>query len=356
VSKETNTAGFQDLEFSLVVPLLNEEPVLRQLLRELAAQLDAWVRGRWEVILVDDGSSDGSRDLIVERNKQDGRFKGLLLSRNFGHQAALSIGLACAGGRFVGVIDADLQDPPEVLRKLYETCVTEKANVAFGVRTTRDAPFVLQLCYRIFYRFMNRFSDHPWPMDAGDFCVLDRKAVAMLRSLPESNRVLRGLRSWIGLRQVAIPYERPRRRAGSSKYNFAKLANLASDSVVGFSAVPLQIAVWSGLTMSALCLLLMLLFLLNRLFPRFTLLGYYLGANPGIATIAILLTLVSAINFLCLGIIGQYLAVVLKEVKRRPQAIVERVVGQLQQRNGGHLISNLPTEKIDSEAPNDVFG
>jgi polyisoprenyl-phosphate glycosyltransferase len=354
VSSEDNKIEAVGLEFSLVVPILNEEAVLPLLFHELTSHLDGWVHGSWEVILIDDGSSDRSRELMLAQNQHDERFKSLILSRNFGHQPAIATGLAWAAGHFVGVIDADLQDPLEVLRKLYEACASEKANIAFGVRTTRDAPFLLQMGYRAFYRFMNRFSDHPWPLDAGDFCVLDRKALKILQSMPESTRILRGLRSWIGLRQVAVSYARPRRRAGTSKYNLGRLARLASDSVVGFSALPLQLGVWCGLSMSALCLLLMFLFLLNRLFPRFTLLGYYLGANPGIATIVILLSLVSAINFLCLGIIGQYVAVVLKEVKRRPQAIVESVVGRFDQRLPEHPFPDQPTDDFSRRAPHDA--
>jgi dolichol-phosphate mannosyltransferase len=182
---------------------------------------------------------------------------------------------------------------------------------------------------------MNRFSDHPWPIDAGDFCLIDRRALAILLALPESARILRGLRSWIGLRQVAVPYERPPRAAGTSKYNLTRLSRLAIDSIVSFSTAPLQFAAWCGLSMSAVCMVLTVLFLLNRVFPEFTLFGYSIGASPGIATTVILLGLVSAINFFCLGIIGQYLALVLREVKRRPQAVVDQTFGALRRQQVG---------------------
>lgn len=202
------------VEFSLIIPAYNEEEVLPQLFKALTQALSSWVHGDWEVILVDDGSRDNTAALIVRQNQDDARFKGLRLSRNFGHQAAVSTGLAYAGGRYIGVVDADLQDPIEVLCKLYKACSDGGFNIAYGVRKKRDAPFFLDLGYKSFYRFMNRFSDHPWPIDAGDFCVIDRRAFAILLALPESTRILRGLRSWIGLRQVAVPYERPPVRRG----------------------------------------------------------------------------------------------------------------------------------------------
>jgi polyisoprenyl-phosphate glycosyltransferase len=323
----------QSLEFSLIVPVYNEEEVLPKLFEVLSASLGTWVHGDWEVILVDDGSRDKTAILIVGQNRIDPRFKLVKLSRNFGHQPAVATGLAYAGGRYVGVVDADLQDPIEILRRLYEGCSSGEFNVTYGVRQKREVPLLLDVCYKSFYRFMGRFSDHPWPVDAGDFCVIDRLALDNLLALPESTRILRGLRSWIGLRQLAIPYERPRRTAGTSKYNFFRLTRLAIDSVVGFSSIPLQVAVWFGLSMSAFCAFVMVLFFLNRVFPEFTLFGYSIGASPGIATTVILLTLVSAINFFCLGIIGQYLGLVLKEVKRRPQAIVQQIVGDVRRRH-----------------------
>ena len=318
-----------EIEFSVVVPVYNEEAVLPKLVSALSAALDSWVIGRWEVIFVDDGSKDRTAQLLTATNETDPRFKSVRLSRNFGHQAAVSTGLAFAAGRFVGVIDADLQDPLDVLGKMYEACRAGACNVAYGVRETRQAPMLLELCYRMFYRFMNRFSDHPWPVDAGDFCVLDRNALRLLLRLPETTRILRGLRSWIGLRQMPFRYDRPKRIAGTSKYNLSRLSRLALDSVIGFSMAPLQFAVIAGFVTSFFCALITALFFVNRLFPKFTLFGYSVGASPGVATIVILISLVSAINFFCLAIVGQYLSLVLREVKRRPQAIVHELVGEI---------------------------
>ena len=325
----SRTTAETEIELSVIVPVYNEEAVLPELVSALCAALDSWVAGRWEVIFVDDGSRDGTAFLIAATNEKDARFKSVRLSRNFGHQAAVSTGLAFAAGRFVGVIDGDLQDPLDILKKMYEACRAGACNVAYGVRETRQAPMFLDLGYRMFYRFMNRFSDHPWPVDAGDFCVLDRRALHLLLKLPETTRILRGLRSWIGLRQMPFCYHRPKRVAGTTKYNLSRLSRLALDSVIGFSMAPLQFAVIAGFFTSFFCALATGLFVLNRFFPEFTLFGYSVGASPGVATIVILVSLISAINFFCLAIIGQYLSLVLREVKRRPQAIVQELVGEI---------------------------
>jgi polyisoprenyl-phosphate glycosyltransferase len=318
-----------EVEFSVIIPAYNEEQVLPRLFPVLMQNFNSWVQGGWEVIFIDDGSSDQTAFLIACQNATDPRFKAISLSRNFGHQAAVSTGLAYASGKLICVCDADLQDPVEVLQRMYEACRAGICNVAYGVREKRKVPVLLDVSYKTFYRFMNRFSDHPWPLDAGDFCVLDRTALRLLLSLPETTRILRGLRSWIGLRQMPFAYDRPKRAAGTSKYSFVRLTRLAMDSVIGFSTAPLRFAVAGGLCTSLLCALMIGLFLLNRLVPGFTLFGYSVGASPGVTTIVILVLLVSAINFFCLAIIGEYLALVLREVKRRPQAIIREVIGDV---------------------------
>jgi dolichol-phosphate mannosyltransferase len=327
-----------EIEFSVIIPVYNEEEILPKLFPALTAAFDFWVNGFWEVIFVDDGSTDRTAVLIAQHNASDPRFKSVRLSRNFGHQAAVSSGLVFAAGRYIGVIDADLQDPIDILRAMYEACRTEACNVAYGVRRKREVPFLLDLSYKTFYRFMNRFSDYPWPVDAGDFCVIDRRALLLLLRLPESARILRGLRSWIGLRQMAFSYERPKRAAGRSKYNLVRLIRLAVDSIVGFSLAPLQFAVVAGLCTSFFCVLITGLFLLNRLLPEFTLFGYSVGASPGIATVVILVSFLSAINFFCLAIMGQYLAMVLREAKRRPQAIVQELIGEVRRQQAAYPV------------------
>jgi polyisoprenyl-phosphate glycosyltransferase len=314
-------------EFSVVIPCFNEQECIPQLLAELVPKVDQAAQGSWEIILVDDGSFDESREVIQSAHNQDQRIRGLILSRNFGHQSAIFAGLAYASGRYIGVMDADLQDPPAVLVDCLSKARQEKLDLVYAVRKRRQASRFLKLAYWTFYRIMNRFAEYSWPLDAGDFCVFNRRVGQLIMRLPEHVRVLRGLRFWVGLKQGSMEYERPGRRAGESKYNLLKLCALAMNSLTSFSTLPLRLASMVGIAMSGFSVLLGVFLLINRFFPSFTLFGYYVGANPGTTTIAILLLLIGSLLFLCIGILGEYLGIVMKEVKRRPVAIVERHVG-----------------------------
>lgn len=316
---------------SVVVPCFNEEAVLPAFFSEAIPAIDSATDGSWQIIFVDDGSVDRSARIISEKHQHDGRVCCLRLARNFGHQAALNCGLAYAAGDYVGVLDCDLQDPVEVLLALFRKCKDEQFDIAFGVRGRRSGYFWRRVGYRIFYRAMRRLSDHEWPLDAGDFCVFNARVHRLLLSLPENVRVLRGLRSWLGLKQSAVTYSRPPRQHGYSKYSLTTLAGLATSSLVNFSTAPLRLAGWMALGMAALCFGLFALLLVNRLFPEFSILGYYIGANPGITTLGLLLCLIGAMLFLCLGILGEYIAMIIREIKRRPSAIIQERIGDLQQ-------------------------
>ncbi len=315
---------------SVVVPCFNEEAALPAFLADAVEPIDTATGGVWQIIFVDDGSTDRSAAIILEHHHRDQRVACLRLSRNFGHQAALNCGLAYANGQHVAVMDCDLQDPIKVLVDLYKKCIIEGNDIAFAVRAKRTGNPLLRVCYRAFYRVMQKLSDHEWPLDAGDFCVFNKKVHGVLLSLPENVRVLRGLRSWVGLKQAALAYTRPAREHGRSKYNLAKLGSLAASSLVNFSTAPLRLAVWIGLTMAFVCFALFVLLLANRVFPRFSIFGYYIGANPGIATVGLLLCLIGSMLFFCIGILGEYLAMILKEIKRRPAAIIQQRIGDLQ--------------------------
>lgn len=312
---------------SVVVPCFNEEDALPDFLRALLACLDAPTGGAWEIILVDDGSADRTGEMIVERNRQDPRVRGVLLSRNFGHQSALMAGLAYASGAYIGVMDADLQDPPEVLLQCLQKARDQGCDLVYAVRQNRKSSPMLKAAYWMFYRMMRAMAEYSWPLDAGDFSVINRRALRLLMQLPERVRVLRGLRSWIGLKQAYVVYDRPGRDKGESKYSAVKLMNLAADAMVSFSNVPLRLASLVGLCMSGLTFLLGILFLVNRFYPKFTLFGFYIGQSPGTTTIVTLLLGIGSLLFLCLGILGEYLGLLLKEVKRRPVAIVRGRVG-----------------------------
>jgi dolichol-phosphate mannosyltransferase len=312
---------------SVVIPCYNEEESLPHLLAQLTPHLEDATAGAWEVILVDDGSFDETAEIIRNAHQSESRVRGVVLSRNFGHQAAIFAGLAYASGAYVGVMDADLQDPPQVLIQCFKKARDEQFDLIYAVRKRRQANPFLKLAYWGFYRAMNAVSEHPWPLDAGDFSVFSRKALRLIMQLPEHVRVLRGLRSWVGLKQGSVEYDRPERGKGDSKYSLLKLGGLALNALISFSNLPLRLASLLGLTMSALSFVLGMAFLVNRLFPSFTLFGYYVGANRGTATIVILLLIFGSLLFLCLGILGEYLAIVVKEIKGRPVAIVHHHYG-----------------------------
>ena len=313
----------------VIVPCYNEEEMLDECFAAVAPALENATGGEWAILCVDDGSRDRTAKMIERWHRRDARISAIRLSRNFGHQAALSAGLAYARGEYIGIMDCDLQDPPEVLVELYRACLRDELDVCYGVRGERDAPWLLRAGYSAFYRIIQRAADHAWPRDAGDFCVLSARCQQALLALPEQSRMLRGLRSWVGFRQAGIIYRRPARLCGSSKYNLRKLTALALQGLISFSSVPLRLASLMGIAMGLFSIAFGFLVLINRLFPRFTLLGYWVGANPGTATLLVFLAFTLSVLFVCLGIIGEYLVLLTQEVKRRPAAIVASVIGDL---------------------------
>lgn len=326
-------------QLSLIIPCFNEQEALPHLLEALIPVLEREVGACWEVILVDDGSGDRTFEMIVQANLKDSRVKGVSLSRNFGHQPAITCGLAFASGEAVGLMDSDLQDSPEVLAQLYRKVRDESYDIAYAVREKREASVVRNFLYRNFYRLMRGVSEHPWAEDAGDFSVFHRRVHRTILGMPEAVRVLRGLRSWIGFRQCAVPVARPARKHGTTKYSMVRLFSLGLSSLTGFSFVPLRLASIIGLGMAGLSLLLGALFILNRFFPKFTLLNYYIGASPGLTTVLVVLLAVSSMLFLCLGVLGEYLIVMLKELKRRPTAIARSVIGDLKSNASANIVS-----------------
>jgi glycosyltransferase involved in cell wall biosynthesis len=237
--------------------------------------------------------------------------------------------MAYARGQYIGIMDCDLQDPVEVLVELYRACLADDLDVCLGIRRRRDAPVLLRAAYSLFYYVIERAADHDWPRDAGDFCVMSARCQRVLLSLPEQSRMLRGLRSWVGFRQSGIPYDRPARLHGTTKYNFRRLTALALQGLISFSTVPLRLASIIGAGMGIFSILFGVLILINRLFPRFSLLGYWVGANAGTATVLVFLAFALSVLFVRLGFLGEYLIVLLQEIKKRPPAIVASVVGQV---------------------------
>ena len=302
-------------KISVIVPCYNEEAVLPQLFHRLDAAAKGWGMD-YEVLCVDDGSSDRTWELLTRQHQANGRWKCLAFARNFGHQVAISAGLFNCTGDAAIIVDADLQDPPEELARLIEKW-REGYEVVYGVRQKRKEGAVKRLCYWAFYRLMAKLVQFELPLDSGDFCLLDRRAVVTLNAMPERNRFVRGMRAWAGFRQVGLPYERQARAGGDPKYSVRKLFRLAWDGIFSFSSAPLRFVSYLGMTISGVSLLGILFTLCQRVFKGwFARIG--LAPVPGFATIVISILFLGGVQLLCLGIVGEYVGRIYDEVKRRP--------------------------------------
>jgi polyisoprenyl-phosphate glycosyltransferase len=314
----------EDPDLSVVIPCYNESAVLQLLevrLRKCLEELGL----AWEVIFVDDGSNDATFKQLVEMHANEPRFKVISLSRNFGHQAALQAGLDRAAGKAVATLDADLQDPPELLARCLER-LREGCDVVYAVRRKRKENVLKRAAYRVFYRLLRRVAEIDIPPDSGDFCVMTRQVLTALKDMPERNLFLRGLRAWTGFRQCALEYEREPRAAGETKYPVNKLVRLAADGIFAFSVVPLRIATIIGLCMTVLSLFLGLFFLSWRLFG-FAFMGHTAAQLPGWTALAVLLVFLAGMQFLILGFFGEYISRIYTEVKQRPRWIVRETLG-----------------------------
>jgi dolichol-phosphate mannosyltransferase len=304
--------------YSLVIPLYNEQAVLPMLLRRLDALLDA-LDAPAEAILVDDGSSDASPIALEAKARADRRYRFIKLSRNFGHQVAITTGMERAAGRAVIVMDADLQDPPEVALDLvakwkegYEVVYAERLSRAGESRFKR-------LTAALFYRLMSALSEVEIPPNVGDFRLVDRKALDAFLAMPERDRFVRGMFAWIGFRQAVVTFHRPPRAAGETKYSLAKMIRLAANAVVSFSDAPLRVALWAGLAVSTLAIL----------YGLWTIAMWAMGANlaRGWSSIVVLAAFLGGANMLMTGVLGVYVGRIYAEVKRRPLYVVDRTVG-----------------------------
>jgi dolichol-phosphate mannosyltransferase len=296
----------------VVVPCFNEAPVVAALLAELTAVMGA-APFPMRVLFVDDGSTDGTGEALAQACAGDDRLALLRLSRNFGHQAAVSAGLRHADGDLVAVIDADLQDPPAVIPAMVERW-RDGYDVVYGVRRDRKEGVLTRAAYALFYRLLRRVADIDIPLDAGDFSLMDRKVVDALNALPERGRFVRGLRSWVGFRQVGLAYERSARSAGRSKYGFGRLLALALDGLVSFSWLPLRLASLVGAVSAGIAAAYLAWALVARAFLERT--------PPGWASLVGVFVFLGGIQLVVLGIIGEYLGRVFDEVKGRPAYLV----------------------------------
>ena len=304
-------------ELSVVVPVYNEQESVPELYRRLTAALSGVVKS-FEVVLVDDGSNDRSWEIIRELAARDGRVKGLSFSRNFGHQMAFTAGLDHADGDAVVIMDADLQDPPELLPELLARW-REGYDVVYAVRARRHGETAFKLfTAAAFYRLLRRITRVDIPVDTGDFRLMSRKAVEAFRRMPERHRFTRGMVAWLGFRQVGVPYARAARHAGETKYPLRKMLRLASDGITSFSYIPLQLASWIGLAVSGLALLALVVAVAIRLGG---------GTMPAWTIAAAALALLGGVQLVAVGLVGEYVGRVLDEVRRRPLYLVRDSVG-----------------------------
>jgi len=305
---------------SVAIPIHNEESVLPELLTRLRAVLDGLSGGPHEIVFVDDGSWDRTFAILEAAAQQDSRVVVLSLSRNFGHQSAITAALDHVSGDATVVMDGDLQDTPEAIPQLVEK-YREGYDVAYARRVRRKEPWPLKLCYFVFYRLMATLSDIRLPLDSGDFGLMSRRVVDQLRRMPEHHRYLRGMRSWVGFRQTGIDIERAERHSGKSKYSISRLMKLAMDGIFAFSIVPIRSAALLG----ALVMFVSTIYVFYALYAKF----FAHRSLQGFTGLIAAITLLSGMVLFFLGVIGEYVGRIYEETKGRPQYIIDRTAGRL---------------------------
>lgn len=306
------------ISLSVLVPVHNEESVLPESLRRVGSVLDGIPGGPHEIVFVDDGSSDRTLEILEEAAALDPRIKVIALSRNFGHQAALTAAMDYAGGDAVIVIDGDLQDPPEIipdLVKLYRSGY----DVVYAQRKERKEVWWLRLCFFLFYRLMSKLSDIRLPLDAGDCGLMSRRVVEHLRGMTEHHRYLRGMRSWVGFRQTGIAVERSVRHSGQSKYSALRRLKFALDGIFAFSTVPIRAASILG----AIAILVSTLYAIVTIYAKV----FLHQTVQGFAALIVVMTFLSGVLLFFLGIVGEYVGRVYEELKARPLYVVDRCIG-----------------------------
>jgi dolichol-phosphate mannosyltransferase len=303
---------------SVIVPCYNEEAVLRHCQLRVTRALDPLYANDYEIVYINDGSVDRSEDILRSLHREYPHTRVVVLSRNFGHQAAVTAGLTAAKGQCVIILDADLQDPPELI-----PCMIDKwqqgYEVIYGVRETRagESRFKLKTA-QIFYRLINRLSDVEIPLDTGDFRLLDRRAVVAMLAMPERHRLLRGMSSWIGFRQFGLKYARDARFAGETKYPLGKMINLALDGIFSFSVVPLRFVTMMGIITVLLAAVGILYSLAIRIFtPQWV---------PGWATLILAILLMGGVEMFGFGVVGEYIGRIYTEIKQRPLFVVRETL------------------------------
>src|SRR6266481_2142299 len=319
VQISSNHPGERRMVLSVVIPCMNEEQVLKATNRRLVAVLEG-ISLDFEIIYVDDGSTDSTPDLLRELQAHNPSIRVIRFSRNFGHQVAITAGLEHASGDAVAIIDADLQDPPEVILDFVAKWL-DGYDVVYGVRTEREGETVFKLwTAKLFYRFISHLSDTRIPLDTGDFRLMDRRVVDALLSMPERDRFVRGMVSWLGFSQTAVEYRRAPRLAGVTKFSLFKMVRFALDGIFSFSTLPLRLATWTGFAASGLAIFGIVVVLLERFFG-------VVGLVRGWSSAMIAELFIGGVQLICMGLIGEYVGRIYGESKRRPLYIVQERMG-----------------------------
>ena len=301
---------------SLVIPVYNEEILINDLFIRVQGSLSA-IAEDFEVILVDDGSTDKTLENLTLCNQKDRRFKALALSRNFGHQAAYTAGLSYAKGDYIGMMDGDLQDPPELLKEMYNKIISSDVDIVYGKRTERNEKASKRLSIRLFHFIFKRLSNLKNIDKVGNFSIMSRKALNAFLLLQEKNRYLPGLRSFIGFNQDYVEYSRPDREHGEAKMSFAKLVSLAFDAVFSFSNIPVKICLYAGLTG--------VIFIFIAVF--YIIVGKITGLAPlGWSSIILSIYFIGSVQLLSIGILGEYVYRIYKETQNRPVFLISKFI------------------------------
>lgn len=300
---------------SIVIPVFNEVEILETLCSRLSSVLSP-ITDDYEVIFVNDGSTDSSFQQLTAIATGDKRFRVVDLSRNFGHQMAITAGLQYASGMAVIIMDGDLQDPPELIPSFLEKW-KEGFEIVYAIRATRKEGLLKRTLYKIFYRTLRALANIDIPPDSGDFGLMDRRVLDIINTMPERHRFIRGLRSWVGFQQTGVAYARDARFSGLPKYSFLKLIKLATDGLVSFSTAPLRLATAMGFIISCVSFLCILIY-----FYRY----FTTPRVPGFTTLIILLLFIGGVQLITIGILGEYIGRIYDEIKHRPLFIVRETV------------------------------
>jgi len=318
------------IDISFVIPLYNEEANFQQLVQRLNPIMDGLQPLQCEVVLIDDGSKDRTSYLMNELSLADKRYLSVFLSRNHGHQLALSAGLSCArGSKAVMILDGDLQDPPEMVFDFLKY-LNEGYDVIYGVRKKRKESIIKKLAYWGYYRLMNNISKIDLPLDSGDFGMLSRKAVNYLNQMPEQNRYIRGMRTWIGFKQKGIEYERSARFAGVTKYSWKKLFELAYSGIFNFSSFPIKFITRMGMLTIGVSLAYFIYVLVDKI--------YFNSVPQGFTALIFSIIMFSGVQLISLGIIGEYVLRIYQQSQSRPLFIIDKIILNSELKDGQELL------------------